>query len=142
MGVRVVLQGLMFALLALIGFVVGTGLSVGDIMGGALVGNEEALMGGRTLAFMVLALTQVVQAFNMRSDRSLFRIGPFGNKTLNLAALSSVALVALVLFTPLHTIFSLAILSVEKYMIALGLIFVPLVVMEFFKLVKYLRTKQ
>ncbi len=142
MGVRVVLQGLMFALLTLIGFVVGTGLSVGDIMGGALVGNEEALMGGRTLAFMVLALTQVVQAFNMRSDRSLFRIGPFGNKTLNLAALSSVALVALVLFTPLHTIFSLAILSVEKYMIALGLIFVPLVVMEFFKLVKYLRTKQ
>ena len=141
LGVRVVLQGLMFALLTLVGFVVGTGVSLPEIMNGALVGNEIALTNGRTLAFMVLALTQVVQAFNMRSEHSLFRIGPFGNKMLNLAALSSVALVALVLFTPLNTIFGLAILTVEKYLIGIGLIFVPFAVMEISKLVRHLRTK-
>ena len=139
LGVRVVLQGLMFALLTLIGFVVGTGLPLGEIFGGALASNEAALTGGRTLAFMVLALSQVVQAYNMRSDHSIFRIGPFGNGKLNLAALSSIALVALVLFTPLNTIFGLAILSVEKYLIGLGLIFVPLVVMELCKLMGVIR---
>ncbi len=134
LGIRVVLQGCMFALLTLIGFVIGTGLSLPELFGGALVGNEAAISGGQTMAFMVLALSQVVQAFNMRSEHSLFRIGPFTNRTLNLAALSSVLLVALVLFTPLHHIFGLVILDWTKYLIGLGLIFVPLVVMEICKL--------
>jgi Ca2+-transporting ATPase len=133
LGVRVVLQGAMFALLTLIGFVVGTGLSISDIFSGALAGNDVALAGGQTVAFMVLALCQVVQAFNMRSEHSLFKIGPFTNKTLNLAALTSTLLVAIVMFTPLNSIFGLAYLSWDKYLIGLGLIFVPLVVMEISK---------
>ncbi len=134
LGIRVVLQGCMFALLTLIGFVIGTGLSLPELFGGALIGNEAAISGGQTMAFMVLALSQVVQAFNMRSEHSLFRIGPFTNRTLNLAALSSTLLVALVLFTPLHHIFGLVILDWTKYLIGLGLIFVPLAVMEICKL--------
>ena len=125
----------MFAILTLIGFVVGTGLSIGDIFSGALAGNDVALAGGQTVAFMVLALCQVVQAFNMRSEHSLFKIGPFTNKTLNLAALTSTLLVAIVMFTPLNSIFGLAYLSWDKYLIGLGLIFVPLVVMEISKAV-------
>ena len=82
---------------------------------------------------MVLALSQIVQSFNMRSDNSLFRIGPFSNHKLNWAALVSVLLVALVLFTPMKTAFGLVALSWELYLIGLGLILVPLVVMEFFK---------
>ena len=57
------------------------------------------LAGGQTMAFMVLALSQVVQAFNMRSVHSLFQIGFFGNHKLNWAALLSIVLVAIVLFT-------------------------------------------
>ncbi len=133
LGVRVVLQGCMFALLTLIGFVVGTGLPLSELFSGKI--SDAALSGGQTMAFMVLALSQVVQAFNMRSEHSLFKIGPFTNRTLNLAALSSTALVALVLFTPLHQIFGLVIFEDPiKYLIGLGLIFVPLVVMELCKL--------
>ncbi len=143
LGVRVVLQGCMFALLTLIGFVVGTGLPIGDIFSGALLQNEAALTGGQTLAFMVLALSQVVQAFNMRSEHSIFAIGPFGNRTLNLAALSSTALVALVLFTPgLNSIFGLTILQPVQYFIGVGLIFVPLVVMELAKLFGLIKHKK
>ena len=87
--------------------------------------------GGRTLAFMVLALSQVMQAFNMRSEHSLFKIGPFTNKNLNLAALSSIVLVALVLLVPgLNSAFGLIYLEPTLYLIGLGLCLVPVVVME------------
>ena len=74
----------------------------------------------------------------MRSERSLFQIGPFSNRKLNGAALVSVLLVALVLFTPLQTAFGLVALPGELYLIGLGLILVPLVVTELSKaLVKH-----
>lgn len=130
LGVRVVLQGAMFATLTLIGFLIGHKYDV--------QGSESA---GQTVAFMVLALSQVVQAFNMRSDHSLFKIGPFTNKMLNFAALISTALVALVLFTPVGTAFGLVMLPYSVYLYALGLIFVPFVVMEISKLINYIIKK-
>ncbi len=120
LGIRVVLQGAMFALLTLVGFYLG------EAFGGSL----EA---GQTMAFMVLALSQVVQAYNMRSEHSLFKIGIFSNKNLNLAALTSIVLVAVVLFTPLGTLFGLKLLKPWLYFVALGLILVPFVVMEISK---------
>ncbi len=120
LGVRVVLWGAMFAILTLIGYKLGATLSV------------EA---GRTMAFTVLALCQIVQAYNMRSDRSLFKIGFFTNRTLNLAALASLVLILLLLFTPVGTIFGLVLLPARFYLIALGLILVPLIVMEAAKLI-------
>ena len=120
LGVRVVLQGLMFGILSLAAFWIGW-QSTGD------------LAGGQTLAFMTLALSQVVQAFNMRSDRSLFKMGFFTNRRLNLACLLSVVLVALVLFTPVSIAFGLITLSPQLYLIGLGLSLVPFVVMELSK---------
>ncbi len=120
LGIRVVLQGFMFALLTLVGFKLGE-----NVMG--------SLEGGQTMAFIVLALTQVVQAFNMRSEHSLFKLGIFSNSKLNLAALGSTALVLLVTLTPIKSIFGLIPLTTPLYLIALGLILVPFVVMEISK---------
>ena len=141
LGIRVVLQGFMFSTLTLIGFVVGTGLSIGQIFDGALANNEAAVAGGQTLAFMILALCQIVQAFNMRSEHSLFKIGLFTNRTLNLAALASTALVALVLFTPVRIAFELVTLKWYLYLIGLGLSIVPFFVMEFCKLCGFIKHK-
>ena len=88
------------------------------------------LAGGQTLAFMVLALSQVVQAFNMRSERSLFEIGPFANQRLNGAAAVSTLLVLLVLFTPLSAVFEIVRLPGRAYLAGVGLVFAPLLVME------------
>lgn len=121
LGIRVVLQGCMFAVLTLIGYYLG------KTWGGTVAH-------GQTLAFMILALSQIVQAFNMRSEHSLFKIRPFSNRKLNLAALASLVLVALVLFTPLRIAFGLELLTWQLYLIGVGLIFVPLVVMELSKL--------
>jgi Ca2+-transporting ATPase len=119
-GVRTVLQGVMFGILSLIAFYLGE----------SMTGQLE---GGQTLTFMVLALSQVVQAFNMRSEHSLFKIGVFTNHKLNWAALASTALVVLVMFTPLSTLFGLIQLSGKLYLIGLGLILTPVLVMELSK---------
>ncbi|MBP3333103.1 MAG: calcium-translocating P-type ATPase, PMCA-type [Clostridia bacterium] len=127
LGIRVVLQGCMFAALTLIGFWLGW------------QGDDANLAQGQTMAFMVLALCQIVQAYNMRSEHSLFKIGPFGNRTLNLAALTSTALVALVLFTPVGKAFGLVTLTPTLYLIGLALILTPFVVMELCKLFGFIK---
>lgn len=129
LGVRVVLQGLMFAILSLIAYVIGENAA-------------GAAAGGQTLAFMVLALSQIVQAFNMRSDHSLFKIGVFTNKKLNLAALASLVLVGLVLFTPVGYAFGLVWLPGYCYLAGAGLALVPLVVMELSKAVGLIRHRK
>ena len=126
LGIRVVLQGIMFAVLTLFGFKTGENMT-------------GTLEGGQTMAFMILALSQVVQSFNMRSEHSLFNIGMFSNKKLNGAAIVSVLLVALVLFTPLRVAFGLVILPSKLYLIAGGLIFVPLLVIEITKALRHIK---
>ena len=128
LGIRVVLQGFMFAILSLIAFCLGE----------IATGNLE---GGQTMAFMVLALSQVIQSYNMRSDRSLFKIGAFSNSKLNGACLISILLVLIVLFTPVRIAFGLVILPVKLYFAALGLVLVPLIVMEFSKSIGLIKHK-
>ena len=130
LGARVVAQGFMFGLLTIIAYRIG--FTVGHVTHGL----DEALAEswGQSLAFMVLALTQVVQAFNMRSEKSLFKIGPFSNKNLNLAALASTALTLLVLLCPgVRDVFGIVILDWWLYLVGLGLILIPLGVMELAK---------
>ena len=119
-GIRIALQGVMFATLAIIAFLLGENIT-------------GELAGGQTMAFVVLSLSQVIQAYNMRSDHSLFKIGVFTNKKLNMACLVSIVLVLLVVFTPLKVLFGLIDLPIELHLIALGLIAVPVLVMELSK---------
>ncbi len=121
LGVRIGLQGVRFAALTLAGYYLGK-LNTGDIEG------------GRTMAFMVLALCQLVQAYNMRSDKSLLKIGAFSNKYMNLAVLGSLALTCLVLFVPpIAMVFELTILPWWLYAVGAGLALVPLFVLEISK---------
>ena len=129
LGVRVVLMGVMFAALSLVAFYIG------KTLGGSL---EH----GQTMAFMTLATSQVLHAYHMRSDKSLFKIGPFGNSKLNWAALASLLLVVFILFTPgVMTAFGLVYLTPKLYLIGLGLILIPSVIMEFCKLVGLIKEK-
>ncbi|MFA6308271.1 MAG: cation-translocating P-type ATPase [Clostridia bacterium] len=120
LGIRVVLQGIMFAVLTLIGFKIGENVT-------------GELAGGQTMAFLILAVSQIAQSFNMRSERSLFKIGMFTNSKLNWAALISVSLMVLVIFTPVSTAFGLIYLPASTYFIGLGLSLVPIIVTELSK---------
>jgi Ca2+-transporting ATPase len=128
-GIRVVLQGIMFGGLALVAFFIGL----------KVYGNIDY---ARTMTFITLACSQVIHAYNMRSERSLFKMNPFGNKKLNLAALGSLLLVAFVVLTPgVNTVFGLAspfgasAMPYYMYLIALGLAIAPLIIMEIAKAV-------
>ena len=123
LGVKIVLQGLMFGILALIG------LKLGEAVTGTLAG-------GQTLAFMTLALSQVVQAFNMRSDKSIFKTSLLSNKNLLWACFGSFALIALVLFTPVRIAFGLVMLPYWLYLVAIGFAIVPVIMMEISKLIE------
>lgn len=124
---RVILQGAMFAALTLFGFRRGEQVT-------------GSILGGRTMAFIILALTQVVHSFNMRSDHSLSKIGPFTNRKLNFAALVSTVLMALVCFVPpVANVFGLTRLPYGLYLEALGLSLVPLVVLELTKALGLIR---
>ena len=126
-GIQIVLQGIMFGVLSLIAFKMGEN-------------TTGQLAGGQTMAFMVLALSQVIHSFNMRSSHSLFKTGIFTNKKLNGAAAISILLVLVVLFTPLSIPFGLITLPMNLYIKGLILVFIPTVVMELakaFKLAKH-----
>ncbi len=127
-GLRIILQGFLFGALSLAAYWLGE----------KLTGQAE---GGQTMAFTVLSLSQVVQAFNMRSDHSLFRLGVFSNRYLNGAALISAVLILLVLFTPLSVVFGLIRLPAKLYLIAAGLILLPVPVMELAKAIGIIRRK-
>ena len=123
-GLQIVLQGCMFAALALASYCIaryGYGLS------------EE---GCSAATFLVLALSQTLHAYNMRSGHSLFKIGPFSNKILNWVTLLAIGLVAFVLFTPgVMEVFGFgaAYLPWQVYVIGLALAAVPIIVMEIAK---------
>ncbi len=128
-GIQILLQGIMFAALTLTGFFIGW-----------KIGGIET---GRTMAFLILSLTQVIHSFNMRSSHSLFIIKPFTNKTLNKAAAVSFLMVAAVVFIPpLATAFGLVQMKVWMYFAALGLALVPIPVLEISKAVGIVKHQQ
>ena len=95
---------------------------------------------GSTMAFMVLALSQLVQALNMRSSHSLFKVGFFSNKTMNLSLLVCTVLTAFVLFVPgVNTVFGMMPIDWWMYLVGLGLSLLPILVMEIAKGVGFIK---
>lgn len=121
-GLRIFLQGIMFGILSLVAFRIGE----------AATGT---LAGGQTLTFMVLSLSQTIQSFNMRSEKSLFKTGFFTNPQLNKAVALSLGLVIIVIFTPVSVAFGLVALPVKLYLVGVAMALTPLVIMEVSKAV-------
>ncbi len=138
LGFKIIFSGVLFAVLSLLGFYIGY-----YNVGGWLPDSVDRLAAGQTMAFMILALSQAVHTYNMRSEHSVFKIGLFSNKYVNLATLAAIVLMSAVLFIrPVAELFKLAILPWQLYLIALGLIMVPLAVMEIYKLIEKLINKK
>ena len=131
LGLRIGLQGVMFAGLTLFAYYLGYNqyLDLNHV--------EEAQRAGSTMAFMVLALCQLTQAYNMRSERSLFSVGFFSNKYMNFAVLGSLVLtLAIMLIPPVAQVFGLKVFVADAahlYWIGIGLALVPLPVLEISK---------
>ena len=133
---RIVYQGIMIGAITLIAFCVGL----------ATPGIEEHMKieAGQTMAFCVLALSQLVHVYNVRNNNeSIFKTGIFNNKTLIWATLASAALMfVILLIPPLRTIFSIAALPVENILEVVLLVFSPILIVEIFKLLKINTSKE
>lgn len=122
MGYHIVVEGCMIGGLAILAYTIGRIFF--DL-------NQAEPIIGRTMAFVVLSLSQLVHAFNMRSEQSLFRVGFFKNRKLVLASLFCAALqTAVIVIPPLSAIFKTQMLTGFQWMIVLGMALVPLVLVE------------
>ena len=133
---RVIYQGVMIGLLTLGAFMIGLATTTEPIDGLTL--DESKIEVGQTMAFVTLALSELVHVYNVRNNKvSVFKTGIKGNSKLIWATLASAALMLVILFIPaLRNIFSIPILPTENIIELIGLIIAPLVIVELFKLFK------
>lgn len=95
------------------------------------------------MAFVTLALSELVHVFNVKNNKkSVFKTNVFNNRKLIWAILASAALMFVILAVPaLRTIFSIPLLPTENILELIGLILAPIVIVEIFKLLKINTTK-
>ena len=160
---RVVYQGFMIGLLTLAAFIIGLATPDDQLPEMVRIDNgiyavsevenlEEALANGaemvekqevkveigQTMAFVTLAFSELVHVFNIRNNKkSIFKTHPFNNKVLLGAIAISAALMLVILFVPaLRHLFSIPILPMNNVLEIVGLVLLPLVIVEIFKLFK------
>ena len=138
---RVIYQGVMIGLLTLAAFMIGLATTTTPIDGLTL--DESKIEVGQTMAFVTLALSELVHVFNIRNNKkSIFKTKVFNNSKLIWAVLGSAALMFIILAIPaLRSIFSIPLLPVGNIIELVCLIFAPLLIVELFKLFKINTTK-
>ena len=163
MSFRVVYQGFMIGLITLAAFIIGLATpddklpemvridnkiySIEEVdnldeaiaNGAEMVEKQEVKVEiGQTMAFVVLAFSELVHVFNIRNNKkSVFKTHPFNNKVLLGAIGISAALMLIILLVPtLRHLFSIPVLPMGNVLEIIGLVILPLVIVEIFKLLK------
>lgn len=130
MGLQILLEGLMIGMLALLAF--GIGYVYFDTP------QDTAI--GRTMAFGVLSLSQLVHAFNMRSQHSLSQVKLSENRWLWAAfAVGLLLQLGVMVFAPLAQLFRVAPLHMTQWWIVFALALAPLPLVELEKMLRNLR---
>jgi Ca2+-transporting ATPase len=118
---RIIFEGCMIGMLALLAFAIGTVFF--DEPGKQIIGG--------TMAFATLSISQLVHAFNMRSDGSIFSINPLGNLYLvGALIIGAILQAAVIIYAPLSKIFKVAALSPAAWLAVILLCLMPLVIVE------------
>ena len=133
---RVIYQGVMIGLLTLGAFMIGLATTTAPIDGLTL--DESKIEVGQTMAFVTLALSELVHVYNVRNNKlSIFKTGIKGNSKLIWATIASATLMLVILLVPaLRNIFSIPVLPTENVIELIGLIVAPLLIGEICKLFK------
>ncbi len=143
-GIEIIIHGCFIGALVLVCYLLGYYVfGSGGIANATDIQIEQAKMLGSTMAFLALAFCEIVQAYNMRSEHSIFHENPFGNKTLNIASLISLVLVVAVVLIPgVNTAFNTMLMPWQCYLVVVGAAVLVIVYMEIFKLIKKLVNKK
>ncbi len=121
-GFAVAVEGCLVGALALLAYTIGRAFFDYDPAAPAI---------GRTMAFCVLSLSQLVHSFNMRSEHSVLKLGLLSNRKLVVACgFCATLMVSVVLFPPLSSLFQTTALTAFQWLIVAALSLCPLVVVE------------
>ena len=122
LALTIFLEGIMIGTLALVAFCIGY----------FRFANQAA---GRTMAFCVLSMSQLIHSLNVRSDTTVFSSKTPKNLLLLGAVLLGIILQVFVVISPtLSSWFSTVMLTTEQWKITAMLSVLPIVVVEFSKL--------
>lgn len=136
MTYRIIYQGIMIGVLTLIAFMIGLASTTEAIDGLTL--DQSKIEVGQTMAFVVLALSELVHVFNIRdNNKSIFKTKVFNNSKLIWAILVAAALMFVVLLVPqLREVFSIPVLPTSNLLEIVILVLAPILIVEIFKLFK------
>ena len=128
-------QGALVGLLSLISFALGCNLNIGSA--------APSLATGQTMAFITLSACQLFHCFNVKSrSESIFTRKIFNNKYLWGAFFLGVAIMMVIIYVPfLNGIFNLTNLDFYHELIAFGLAFCIVIVVEIVKIFIRLKSK-
>jgi Ca2+-transporting ATPase len=129
LGMKIGLQGLMLGLISFAAYIIGWFLEPSAI-------REVKMITAQTMTFIVLALSQLAHAFNVRSELySIFKLKR--NKFIFYALAASITLQLLVVFIPFtRDVFGITALPFNYWFIIIGLVILPILIIESIKLVK------
>ena len=118
---KIILEGIMLGMLTLVAFSVGN--------------NLYGLEVGRTMAFVAMAMLELVHSFNVKSEESIFKVGILENKYLIGAFILGTLLQVVVVMVPAFaSVFSLVPLTGAQWLYTLGISILPVIIIEAQKL--------
>lgn len=127
LGIRILLQGIMIGFLTLIAYFIGNRV------------NHET---GMTMAFITLCMTELIHAFNVKTNKSIIGKRALNNKYLGYAFLIGVLLQVIIFFIkPLRIAFKLVIISSYQLGICLLLALMTVIICEIAKFLKRITSK-
>ena len=114
---KIIAEGTMIGMLTLVTFYVGN--------------NWYGLEVGRTMAFIALAMLELVHSFNVKSEKSIFKTGLFENKYLIGSFILGTLLQVIVVIVPTFAnIFGLVDLNLTQWLYTLGISILPIIIVE------------
>lgn len=125
LGLKIFIEGFIIGMLTLTSFLIGE-----------FVFKSTGI--GQTMAFITLSSTQLFHAYNVKSNHSIFSKYSYKNKFMNFAFVIGFVLQFVVVFVPgINSIFKFASLTIVELLIAVGLAFIIVIIMEIVKLKKH-----
>lgn len=107
-------------------------------MSAYFLGLKESWAIATTMAFSTLCLSRLFHGFNCRSQRSLYRIGLFTNKYSILAfVIGFCFLNAILLWQPLHSLFSVTTITMTQLFTIYGLALIPTALIQLGRMLRH-----
>lgn len=126
-SIKILLEGVIIAIFVIIGFYFG-------------FGDMKNALKGSTMAFAVLCLARLFHGFNCRGNSSIFGLGLMSNPfSLMAFGIGFVLLNSVLMLVNLHSVFEIALLDANDLILIYTLAFVPTLIIQIFKYIKYRR---